>query len=113
MAIFAGVCGFWGVAGGALAAHAVKDPHAASIVRIGANYALAHGIVLLCWAADDKAALAAKICFMLGTLLFSGSLALKYGLGVTAVGILAPVGGTLLMLGWLIATARALAQRRA
>ncbi len=103
---FAGVFGFWGVAGGALAAHAVKDPHAAAILRIGANYALIHGILLLCWEAEDKIARAAKTCFVFGTLFFSGSLALKYGLGITTVGMFAPAGGSLLMLGWLIVIAR-------
>ncbi len=106
--VLAGVFGFWGVAGGALAAHAVKDPHAAAIVRMGANYALVHGILLLCWEAEDKIARAAMACFTAGTLFFSGSLALKYGLGITAAGVFAPVGGTLLMLGWLTVIARSL-----
>ncbi|MBU6475475.1 MAG: DUF423 domain-containing protein [Alphaproteobacteria bacterium] len=111
--IFAGLCGFWGMAGGALAAHAVKDPHAAAMVKTSANYALLHGIVLLCWPAEDKIALAAKACFAAGTFLFSGALAVKYLCGAAGAGIFAPAGGSLLMLGWLVVCARAAMRRPA
>ena len=39
----------------------------------------------------------------LGTILFSGELALHAFTGVAALAIVAPVGGSLMIIGWLIA----------
>lgn len=110
--LLAGMFGLLGVLGGAMAAHTISDPHAANMVETAALYALIHAGVLLCWQPSGRIAMAARLALILGVLLFSGSLALKYTLGFYAVSALAPIGGIFLMAGWALIIVQALKGRR-
>jgi uncharacterized membrane protein YgdD (TMEM256/DUF423 family) len=89
------------VALGAYAAHAA-DPQARQRLALAAAFAFGHGLALL--AMRDRnglLALATRGCFLAGVVLVSGSLA-----GAALRGLptgLAPIGGSLLILGWLLA----------
>lgn len=89
------------VALGAYASHAAEG-QARERIAIAALFAFAHGLALLLLSARrSRIAGAARIAFFAGTLLFSGSLA-SAGFFSTPTGA-APIGGMLLMLGWLLA----------
>lgn len=107
-----GLFGLAGIAGGALSAHAIQNPHAAEMVRMAALYALVHGAVLFCWAGQGALAMAARFAWVCGVLLFSFMLALRYGFSYRGVDALVPVGGVFLMAGWFLATAHALTRRQ-
>lgn len=106
---FAAVNGLVAVAAGAFGRHANLDAFGREVVEIGSHYQMAHALALfgVAWLATrtDRPLLSpvhvAGAMFTVGTILFSGSL---YWLGVTGAVLLeggAPVGGYLLMLGWL------------
>ena len=90
------------VALGAYAAHGVADAHAQSNLQSAALYAFGHGIALAALTAGTSGSLgrAGLYLLLVGTLLFSGSLALAALTQVNAR--LAPAGGIGLMLGWLL-----------
>lgn len=97
---FASLFGFYGVAAGAVAAHGVADPTAAGHVTTASLYALLHAAVLLAW--HGKFDCLIKGLFMLGVSLFSGSLTLTYLCGMHGFEKLAPIGGTTLLVAWLL-----------
>ena len=90
------------VALGAYATHGVADAQAQSNLQTAALYAFGHGIALACLGprANRTLARAGLGLLLLGTLLFSGSLAANAWWGFTTK--LAPLGGIALMLGWLL-----------
>jgi uncharacterized membrane protein YgdD (TMEM256/DUF423 family) len=93
-------CGL-SVALGAYAAHAA-EPQARQRLALAAAFAFGHGLALLVLRAREGGpALAARAAFVAGTILFCGSLAGAALLGLPTV--LAPVGGMLLIRGWLAA----------
>ena len=101
--------GFTGVALGAFGALALKGklaPELLATFEVGVRYQLIHALALLAvaWACTrwpGKAARASGWLFVAGTLLFSGSLyALTLG-GVRGLGLVTPIGGVALLLGWL------------
>lgn len=106
--------GFGAVAMAAFAAHGISDPVSLRIVSSGVQMQGWHALALLCtalWAPQGgRLAHAAGLTFTVGLVLFCGSV---YSLGLAGVswGILAPTGGTLLMLGWLLLGASALRGR--
>lgn len=86
----------------AYASHGVAEPLAQSHLQTAALYAFGHGVALAALARRGERMLgrAALGLLLLGTLLFSGSLA---GNALAQWPTrLAPVGGTTLMLGWLL-----------
>ncbi|MGH8061265.1 MAG: DUF423 domain-containing protein [Pseudoxanthomonas sp.] len=89
------------VALGAYSAHGAADAHAQSSLQTAALYAFGHGIALAALAAGTTRSLgrAGLSLLLLGTLLFSGSLALA--VFAQASTRFAPVGGICLILGWL------------
>jgi uncharacterized membrane protein YgdD (TMEM256/DUF423 family) len=94
------LCGL-SVAAGAYAAHAA-DPAAARRLAIAALFGFGHGLALIALRArTGKLALAVRGTLLAGVLLFAGSLAWAATIGGQPR--LAPLGGTLLMLGWLLA----------
>lgn len=116
-----GLAGFLAVALSAVAAHALParlDPRAMAAVRSAIDMQGWHALALLAVglflarAAGVSALLArAAACgFGAGLLLFSGSIYLAE-LGGVRLGV-APVGGVLLMLGWLLLAAAAMAGAR-
>ena len=99
---------------GAFGAHALKDrltPEELEWWKTGVLYHLLHAIALVAFglfARERNAGIAGK-CFLAGTAIFSGTL---YGMalgGPRWLGAVTPIGGVLLIVGWL---AFAVAARR-
>lgn len=100
------ICGLLGASGvmlGAVAAHALSDPHAAIAVERASNYQLLHAIAILIIAHLGGALGAlSRWLMLLGIVGFSGAIYAKYLLSITELGKYAPWGGTLLILSWLV-----------
>jgi len=108
--------GLLGVAAGAFGAHFLKDRLNADLLitfETAARYQMYHALALLAVAVviharPSGAASAAGWCLLLGIVLFSGSL---YGLALGGwkwLGPITPIGGLLLMAGWLMLAVAAL-----
>ena len=101
--------GFLGVALGAFAAHALKARLALeqlATFEVGVRYQLIHALALLAvaWACTrwpGRRVNASGWLFIIGTLLFSGSLYALSLAGVRGLGIVTPFGGLALLAGWL------------
>jgi uncharacterized membrane protein YgdD (TMEM256/DUF423 family) len=100
--IVAGLSGFIAIVMGALGAHAVADAHLAALVETASLYQLIHALALL-WLSGQpgKFLRAARWLFLIGTLLFCGTLYLKVLAGWDGAVRLAPFGGMSFMAGWL------------
>jgi uncharacterized membrane protein YgdD (TMEM256/DUF423 family) len=103
--------GFAGVAGGAFGAHALRARVPAERLasfETGARYLLYGALALLGveWfraAGPDQVAESwAGVCFAAGTILFSGSLVALALTGRRRWGAVTPVGGVLLLAGWVL-----------
>jgi uncharacterized membrane protein YgdD (TMEM256/DUF423 family) len=102
--------GFTGVALGAFAAHGLKDRLSAEYLAIfhtGVMYQLVHALALLAVALlavqiPGRLMTWAGISFVVGIVLFSGSLYLLTLTGVTRLGIITPFGGLAFLVGWLL-----------
>lgn len=103
------VSAFLSVAAGAFGAHALRSrlaPDLLAVFETGARYQMYHALGLLAvgWAAarwPGPLAAAAGWLFLLGTLLFSGSL---YGLALSGtrwLGAITPLGGAAFLAGWI------------
>ena len=98
----AALAGFLGIIAGALGAHATADDHARQIVENAAIYQLLHAALLMYAARlTGWPALLGKTALVLGIVLFSGGLSLKYLAGLETLGQVAPAGGICYMIGWL------------
>lgn len=121
--VIAGLSGFLAVLAGAVGSHALRGWVSSELLdqyAIAATYHTYHSLALLAiavlaarrrggWLTD-----AAGVCFVLGILLFSGSLYGKALTGIRALSLITPAGGVLLMLGWLcLALAGLRSSRRA
>lgn len=99
------VMGALGVALGAFGAHGLKDvAEPDQIARwwdVGARYHLVHAVAMLGVAAHPARPAFAGWAFMLGILLFSGSLYAMTLTGVTRLGMITPLGGLAFIAGWL------------
>lgn len=100
-----------GVALGAFGAHGLKDRlsiEAKQIYQTAILYHLIHGLALLAvgWLAllkpMDGNIRNAGWCFIIGILLFSGSLYVLSLTGIKKLGIITPFGGLAFLLGWLL-----------
>lgn len=117
--IAAGLNGLAAVGVGALAQHLwAGDPNRAMLAAIAVRYGLPHAAVLLALVALPAPAAATRLfalaggAIALGVTLFCGSL---YGLAAGAGSWLTaatPVGGTLMILGWLLLIVYAVVDRR-
>lgn len=111
----AGVNGVMGVALGAWAAHGLEGrlpPAAIEWIRTGASYQLWHAAALLGLAAlaarhATRLIAVAGIGFGLGALLFGGSLYLYAWTEQAGFAMVTPVGGALMIGGWLATIAAA------
>lgn len=108
----AALTGAAGVGLGAFGAHALKETLAASnttdIWRTAVLYHLVHAAAAFAamTSALSERLRPAVLCWLLGTLLFCGSL---YGLalgGPRQLGPITPLGGVLFIVGWLLAGGR-------
>lgn len=99
----ASLLGFTGVALGAFGAHALKNLLAANdtagIWQTAVLYHLVHSVAAL-WA-SEKQPLATWI-WTAGVVIFSGSLYLLAVTNVRWLGAITPIGGVLLLAGWVL-----------
>ncbi len=106
------------VAGGAFAAHALRDrlsERALEIFETGTRYQMYHALALLLVGlllaraeAMQGFLSAAGIAFITGTLIFSGSLYALAFSGVKVWGAVTPLGGVAFLIGWGCLTVAAL-----
>ena len=105
----AALSGFLAVCLGAFAAHGLKSRisvDALAIWQTGVQYQMYHALALLAVGLlyqqhPSKALKIAGLAFIIGTLLFSGSL---YALALGAprsLGVITPLGGTGFLVGWI------------
>lgn len=108
--LFATVAGFTAVALGAFAAHGLRArlaEEALSAFQTGVQYQMYHALVLIAVALMAKvfgqsaALLASSWLFLLGIVLFSGSLYILAVGGPRWLGPITPLGGLCFLLGWL------------
>ena len=116
----AGILGATGVMAGAFGAHALRslvDAQAQGWWETAARYQLIHAVVLLALGVANLPStrfvgLAAR-CLIGGILVFSGTLyAMALG-GPRMLGAITPIGGSLLIAGWILIVVAASATRQA
>ena len=106
--LLAALFGFTGVGLGAFAAHGLKGQLSAeylAVFQTGVHYQMLHALALLGLAAlwqrlGGRLLTAAGVCFCVGILLFSGSLYALTLSGISALGMITPVGGLMFLAGW-------------
>lgn len=114
------VSGALAVAMGAAASHALRailPPDRLALVTLGVDYQMWHALALVAVGllagrlAHSRLLALSGAAFALGSLCFSGGLYnLAFG-GLAALHPVVPVGGSLLMLGWLLLAASVLFSR--
>ena len=120
--IIAGLLGFTGVLAGTVAAHVIQKhitPDKLETFKTGVQYHLWHALAVLGVAAlaassggrCSRCVSAAGWLFTLGVLLFSGSLYVYALSDVKVFAHVAPVGGTMLMIGWICLIVAGFAKR--
>ena len=104
---FAGIWGALAVACGAFGAHLLRSRLPGDLLAVwstGAQYHLIHAVALLALALAHRAGVPSlRLPYGLlvaGSLLFSGSLYALALSGIRLLGAVTPVGGTLLVAGW-------------
>lgn len=104
------VLAFVAVAAGAFGAHALRarvGPELLGVWETGARYQMYHALALLAvaWVGDrwpGRLAVGAGWAFVVGILLFSGSLFLLVLSGARWLGAVTPLGGLAFLTGWLL-----------
>lgn len=104
----AGLLGFLAVAGGAFGAHALRarvTPEALAVFETGVRYHMYHalallGVGILLGRLSTNQLVWAGWLFIIGTVIFSGSLYLLTFTGVRSWGAVTPLGGVALLAGW-------------
>lgn len=107
--VLAALFGFTGVALGAFASHALKSQLSAAYLAVfqtGVQYQMLHalallGVALLSLHRPSRLLTVAGALFVVGILLFSGSLYLLTLSGVGRLGMITPIGGMSFLAGWL------------
>ncbi len=103
--LLAGLNGLMAVAAGAFGAHGAADPQVKEWLRTGAQYQLVHAAAGLgCLALQRMAIVPAGLAgwlFGLGGLVFGGSLYIMALTGARVLGAVTPIGGLLMILGWI------------
>ena len=115
--ILAGIFGFLAVALGAFGAHGLQkivEARHLAVWHTGVQYQMYHSLALLAVALlavsyiNPAIALWAGWAFVIGILLFSGSLYAIVLLGVKNLGIITPIGGLFFLAGWVVLIVAAL-----
>lgn len=107
------ISGFLSVALGAFAAHALKNQlgeRELAILRTGIDYQFYHALALVLVASlwDRVPSLSATgWFFILGTVVFSGSLYALALTGIKVFGAITPLGGVSFLIGWALLIWRA------
>ncbi len=99
------------VAGGAFASHALKNQlsdHSLEIFETGTKYQMYHALALILVAVllssqenTPITMITAGSAFIIGILIFSGSLYALSLTGIKWLGAIAPIGGAAFIIGWL------------
>ena len=103
------IFGFLSVALGAFAAHGLKsilEPESLHTLSVANQYMTYHAFALLAlglWNHWEKwsSCFWAGICFILGTVFFSGSLYVLVLMELRTAAFVTPFGGSLFLLGWI------------
>jgi uncharacterized membrane protein YgdD (TMEM256/DUF423 family) len=106
--VLAGLNGLLAVGLGAFGAHAISDPQAKDWLETATRFQLPHAVAMLaCLALWPRKGLAALLLGV-GALLFAGALqALALG-APRGVAMVAPLGGGLMLAGWVVVVVSAL-----
>jgi uncharacterized membrane protein YgdD (TMEM256/DUF423 family) len=113
--IVAALSGFMAVALGAFGAHGLRgrlSPEMMSVFQTGVQYHFYHTLALLGVAIllllpgqlNAPVLVLSGLCFIVGTLLFSGSLYLLAITELRWLGAITPLGGVAFLVGWLALT---------
>lgn len=105
LAVFAALCGALAVALGAFAAHGA-GPQVKNLLTTGAHYQIIHALLALgCGASPGRTRLVSIAGWLagIGGLVFGLALAAIGLLQIPAMGAVAPIGGMLMIAGWLVA----------
>ena len=111
------VSGFIGVAAGAFGAHGLKKTMAADlfeIFEVGVRYQMYHALALIvvgALALRGRSVDVAGWGFLIGTIIFSGSLYALALSGQRWLGAITPLGGVAFLIGWSALTWAALRAR--
>ncbi|WP_421134277.1 DUF423 domain-containing protein [Alteromonas sp. A079] len=105
---------------GAFGAHALKSVFTMSQLstfEVGVRYQMYHGLALLVLPSlttylPRTWLQRAGICFVVGCLLFSGSLYALVATGITWFGPITPIGGGFFIIGWIMLISGALLRNR-
>jgi uncharacterized membrane protein YgdD (TMEM256/DUF423 family) len=103
------VSAFIGVAAGAFGAHGLKSrvsTEMLTIFEVAVRYQMYHAfaLIVVAWAYTrwpGTPVIASGVLFIIGTLIFSGSLYLLSLSGLRWLGAITPLGGLALLAGWL------------
>jgi uncharacterized membrane protein YgdD (TMEM256/DUF423 family) len=97
--------GFLAVAAGAFGAHGIADPLAKEVLRTGATYGLVHALAvfaaLFVGGQGGRGAQLAAWLFAAGGAVFSISLYVLALSGVRWLGAITPLGGLMMLAGWI------------
>lgn len=110
LAVCSAISGFITVAFGAFGAHALRAtvaPEMLTVWETAMQYQMFHALALLCIVVAGSRMPNKLLCvsgwiFVVGTLLFSGSLYALVLTGMKALGMITPFGGVLFLCGWLV-----------
>ena len=106
----AALCGFLAVALGAFGAHGLKShltAEAITIFQTGVQYHMYHSLALMAAGLllqqhpHSTSFKCSGLGFLLGLIIFSGSLYLLSVTGIRWLGAITPIGGSLFLLAWL------------
>ena len=111
--------GFFGVALGAFGAHAIKaevTPQMLEVWKTAVSYQMYHSIFLfalavLAYPRGGRLITSACLCLLAGVVVFSGSLYCLVWFNMPRLGMVTPIGGSLLLLAWLLALITAVKQK--
>lgn len=106
--VLGAVSAFLAVAAGAFGAHGLRarlSPDLLAVFEVGARYQMYHALALIAvaWLTTHRRGalpIAAGWSFVVGTVLFSGSLYLLAFTGARWLGAITPVGGVSFLVGW-------------
>jgi uncharacterized membrane protein YgdD (TMEM256/DUF423 family) len=109
LGVMAAISGFVAVAAGAFGAHALRarlDPGMLAVFETGVRYQLVHALAILAaaWVLDRTGRALARNAgwaFVVGSVLFSGSLYALALTGMRGLGVVTPLGGLCFLAGWL------------
>lgn len=98
LSILAAVSAALAIAAGAFGAHGASSPQAADWLRTGGMYQLIHAVAVLVIAGQARGA---AWLLIVGAAIFAGTLYVMAMGGPRVLGAVTPIGGTLMIAGWL------------